>query len=207
MQPFLPPFTEEQEKECVKRCQNHDRKARGQLIEHNLRLVAHIVRKYSGTSVSTEDLMSIGTIGLCKAVDTYSLQKGNRLATYAARCIENEILMVLRQEHKYAREVSLFEPLGADKDGNEMMIVDILESEQPLAQDIAIKREQMERIPKVMAACLSEKEQQILSLRYGLWGKEPMTQRDVAGRFGISRSYVSRIEKKAIEKMRKKELW
>ena len=202
MQPFYKPLTVTLEQQYLRKCREGDRKARRILIEHNLRLVAHIVKKYSSSSVEQEDMMSVGMIGLCKAVDTYNMEKGNRLVTYASRCIENEILMLLRQERKRGRDTSLYEPLGKDKDGNEMSLIDILEDEQ---EEIPVQLERMElvkRLPLCMKEVLTVKEQQLITLRYGLNHREPKTQKEVGELFGISRSYVSRMEKKALYKLR-----
>ena len=202
LQPFLKPFDPTAEKECLAQYRNGNKQARKELIEHNLRLVAHIAKKYSASSVEQEDMMSAGMIGLCKAVDTFDYDKGNRLVTYASRCIENEILMLLRQERKRGRETSLYEPLGKDKDGNEMSLIDILEDNE---EDILVQLEQQEqvkRLPFCMEKVLTKKERQLLILRYGLLGGEPKTQKEVGELFGISRSYVSRMEKKALLKLR-----
>ena len=203
MQPFLKPLTPALEKEYFTKCQSGDRNARKALIEHNLRLVAHIAKKYKSFSLEQDDMMSAGMIGLCKAIDTYDSKKGSRFVTYASRCIENEILMLLRQERKRGREVSLYEPLGKDKDGNEMSFIYVLEWEK---EDILVQmeqKEQMNRLPVCMQETLTGKEQKLLILRYGLFGQESKTQKEVGEIFGISRSYVSRMEKKALCKLRK----
>ena len=202
MQPFYKPLTSTLEQQYLRKCREGDSEARKILIEHNLRLVAHIVKKYTSASLEQEDMMSVGMIGLCKAVDTYNMEKGNRLVTYASRCIENEILMLLRQERKRGRDTSLYEPLGKDKDGNEMSLIDILEDEQ---EEILVQLEQKEltnRLPLCMKEALTTKEQQLIILRYGLNQQEAKTQKEVGELFGISRSYVSRMEKKALRKLR-----
>lgn len=202
MQPFLIPLSPAAEKEYLENCRLGDRTARHALIEHNLRLVAHIVKKYGNSTMEQEDMMSAGIIGLCKAIDTYDCRKGKRLVTYASRCIENEILMLLRQERKTSRETSLFEPLGNDKDGNEMTLLDILETVNENVEEEICRNEQVAAIPAAMERVLTEKEKQLLVLRYGLQGQTPKTQKEVGEIFQISRSYVSRMEKKALAKLR-----
>ena len=202
MEPFLKPLSAKEEKSCLVAYQRGDTKARDILIERNLRLVAHVVKKYQGLPDDLDDLISIGTIGLIKAVMTYDPQKGNRLAAYAARCIDNELLMYLRSKKKTAREISLYEPIGIDKEGNEIHLLDIVESE---GEDIAEqynRKEDAKRLYLYLGSELKEQEKQVLLLRYGLGGKEEFTQKQVAAKLGISRSYVSRIEKNAIEKLR-----
>ncbi len=202
MEPFLKPLSAKEEKSCLDAYQRGDTKARDILIERNLRLVAHVVKKYQGLPDDLDDLISIGTIGLIKAVMTYDPQKGNRLAAYAARCIDNELLMYLRSKKKTAREISLYEPIGIDKEGNEIHLLDIVESE---GEDIAEqynRKEDAKRLYLYLDSELKEQEKQVLLLRYGLGGKEEFTQKQVAANLGISRSYVSRIEKNAIEKLR-----
>ena len=202
LEPFLKPLSAKEEKSCLDAYQRGDTKARDILIERNLRLVAHVVKKYQGLPDDLDDLISIGTIGLIKAVMTYDPQKGNRLAAYAARCIDNELLMYLRSKKKTAREISLYEPIGIDKEGNEIHLLDIVESE---GEDIAEqynRKEDAKRLYLYLGSELKEQEKQVLLLRYGLGGKEEFTQKQVAAKLGISRSYVSRIEKNAIEKLR-----
>ena len=202
MEPFLKPLSAQEEKSCLDAYQRGDTKARDILVERNLRLVAHVVKKYQGLPDDLDDLISIGTIGLIKAVMTYDPQKGNRLAAYAARCIDNELLMYLRSKKKTAREISLYEPIGIDKEGNEIHLLDIVESE---GEDIAEqynRKEDAKRLYLYLDSELKEQEKQVLLLRYGLGGKEEFTQKQVAANLGISRSYVSRIEKNAIEKLR-----
>ena len=178
--------------------------ARNLLVEHNLRLVAHIVKKYHNLEREKEDMISIGTIGLIKAINTYDINKGHRLVTYAARCIENELLMMLRQEKKTAKNISLYEPIGVDKEGNEIHLLDILGFEEAdLIQKID-QKETIQKIYKELGKMEMNKEKKTLIMRYGLYGREPMTQKEVAKELNISRSYVSRIEKRAIMLMKSK---
>lgn len=198
MEPFLKPLSAQEEKSCLDAYQRGDTKARDILVERNLRLVAHVVKKYQGLPDDLDDLISIGTIGLIKAVMTYDSKKGNRLAAYAARCIDNELLMYLRSKKKTAREISLYEPIGTDKEGNEIHLLDIVED---IAEQYN-RKEDAVRLYCYLDSELKEQEKQVLLLRYGLGGKAEYTQKQVAARLGISRSYVSRIEKNAIEKLR-----
>ena len=168
-----------------------------------MRLVAHIIKKYYGNSAEQDDLISIGTIGLIKAVSTFNYGKGTRFATYASRCIENEILMYFRNKKKYAQDVSFTEPIDCDKDGNTLSLIDIMADERSVAEDIEDKLRN-ERLYKVIDGALSEREKEIIYLRYGLDGRRSYTQREVAKHLGISRSYVSRIEKKALETLKEK---
>ena len=179
-----------------------NRQARDKLIEHNLRLVAHIVKKYSQPEKDNEDLLSIGTVGLIKAVDSYDEAKGIRLGTYAARCIENELLMYFRAGKKTAKEVYLYDPIGTDKEGNAINLLEIIEAEEEDYTDRYERREKLSVLPRLFAASLEEREQEIITLRYGLHGGKELTQREIADRLAISRSYVSRIEKKALRKLR-----
>ena len=255
MKTFLSPFTPEQENECLKKIKEGDLEAKKELILRNMRLVAHVAKKYQNSDEDMEDLISIGTIGLIKAVGSFDVNKGSRLATYAARCIDNELLMLLRSKKKtsreislyepigtiglikaistykenygnrlatYAarcidnellmhfrakkktsREVSLYEPIGTDKEGNQINLLDIVESDEPdIVEKIEIDRrtaQMLELVPKV----LEQREYYIIEKRYGLYGSKPMTQREIASALEISRSYVSRIEKRALEKLRK----
>ena len=176
--------------------------ARDKLIEHNLRLVAHIVKKYSQPEKDNEDLLSIGTVGLIKAVDSYDGAKGIRLGTYAARCIENELLMFFRAGKKTAKEVYLYDPIGTDKEGNAIHLLEIIVAEEEDYTDRYERRQKLSILPRLLAANLEEREQEIITLRYGLDGGKELTQREIADRLGISRSYVSRIEKKALRKLR-----
>ncbi len=175
--------------------------ARQMLIERNLRLVAHIVKKYQCREEDTEDYISIGCIGLIKAVNTFDEGKG-RLATYACRCIENELLMFFRGKKKFGREISLYEPIGQDKEGNEIHLVDVIPQEQPDIVDVMERNRQIACLMGLVDTVLTDREKEILTLRYGLGGSERLTQNEIAGQLGISRSYVSRIEKKALSKLR-----
>ena len=201
---FPKPLGSRQEQECLERLQQGDERAREMLIEHNLRLVAHIVRKYVNTAAGWEadDLISVGSIGLIKGIDTFDPEKNAKLSTYLARCVENEILMLLRADKKKQMEVSLQEPIGHDKEGNAILLDDVLEyDDEPVMEQVnlSISRQKLEReIERV----LTPREKEIICRRYGLGGRLPQTQRQVAGALGISRSYVSRIEKKALEKLK-----
>ncbi len=207
MKTFQKPLTSEEEAEYIRLLREgigeESRKAKEILIERNLRLVAHIAKKYQNVDEDMEDLISIGCIGLIKAVDTFDAGKG-RLATYACRCIDNELLMLLRGKKKISREVSLFEPIGQDKEGNEIHLVDVIEQQQP---DIVDRMETVNHIRmllKMIDECLTDREREILILRYGLGGMPEATQSEIGMKLGISRSYVSRIEKKALLKLREK---
>ena len=192
MKTFPQPLTAQEEKYYVELLEKGDRAARDILIERNLRLVAHLVKKYSQNEREAEDFISIGTVGLIKAVDTFRAGKGNRLSTYAAKCIENEILMTLRAERKYRREVSLFEPIGTDKEGNEIHLMDIMESENKDIVGELYQEGMLKRLRTSAPGTLTPRESKILRLRYGLDGEgTEMTQREVAAQMGISRSYVS----------------
>lgn len=184
------------------RARNGDVSARHSLIEHNLRLVAHIVKKYNTSERETDDLISIGTIGLIKAIDTFDNSKGIRLATYAAKCIENELLMMLRNEKKQSREIYLYEAIGSDKEGNEINLIDIIEA---TSDDITERLDFEDKIcllKNCIKEVLSEREQKIILLRYGILTGREVTQREIANYYNISRSYVSRLEKKALKKLR-----
>lgn len=202
MKTFPKPLTASEEREYLEYWKNGDQKARDVLIERNMRLVAHVVKKYQGTGYDTEDLLSVGTIGLIKAVNTFKMEKGSRLATYAAKCVENEILMLLRASRKFSREVSLFEPIGIDKDGEAVNLVDVIEAEGREVLETIILSQEIKELYQACRECLRDSEKQVITLRYGLFGKKEHTQREIAEILGISRSYVSRIEKKAIEKLR-----
>lgn len=202
MQSFPKPLTAKEEQECLKRYKAGDMEAKNCLIEKNLRLVAHIVKKYGNSGREQEELISVGIVGLVKAVNTFNVEKGHKLVTYAAKCIENEILMLLRSEKKQGREVSLYEPIGTDKEGNEINLLDIMESEET---DIIERMEfsgNVRKMYELIDKVLTPREKEIIALRYGLYRNKPVTQREIAKRFGISRSYVSRIEKKALEKLK-----
>ncbi len=167
-----------------------------------MRLVAHIVKKYQNADEDMEEMISIGTIGLIKAVLTFQPEKGSRLSTYAARCIDNELLMHLRNLRKVSREVSIYEPIGTDKEGNQINFMDIIESDEPDVVEIMDKNSKIRYLKKILPKILTEREQEIIVLRYGLMDDKPVTQKQIANRLGISRSYVSRIEKRALGKLR-----
>ena len=190
MKSFPKPLTPKEEKECLKRAEQGEQEAKYMLVEHNLRLVAHVVKKYQGCDYDMEDLLSVGAIGLIKAVNTFNADKGSRLATYAARCVENEILMLLRSSRKFSKEVSLFEPIGVDRDGETVSLVDILETENPETLDTMIFKQDVKEMYEAIEACLSDTEKKVLGLRYGLYRGKEHTQREIASVMGISRSYV-----------------
>ena len=200
---FPPPLPPEEEHECFLKAAEGDEDARQRLILHNLRLVSHIVRKYyaSAQNGDQEDLVSIGIIGLVKAVDSFNVRNGARFATYAARCIQNEILMHFRSRRKSQGEVSLNETIDVDRDGNPLTYADVISYEDNIAEEVE-RKIRLQKAMRYVGSVLDARERQIIRLRYGLGGKRAMTQRDVATRLGISRSYVSRIEKGAIEKLR-----
>lgn len=202
MKTFLSPLTPEQENDCLKKMKKGDLEAKNELTLRNMRLVAHVAKKYQNSEEDMEDLISIGTIGLIKAISTYKEDYGSRLATYAARCIDNELLMYFRAKKKVSREVSLYEPIGTDKEGNQINLLDVVESDEPDVVENMEKERQIEKIVKLVPQVLGERELYIIVNRYGLFGKKPMTQREIASTVGISRSYVSRIEKKALGKLR-----
>lgn len=200
---FPKPLTREEEQKYLKLCEQGNEEARNILIERNLRLVAHIVKKYSNTGKDADDLISIGTIGLIKAISTYDRKKGTRLATYAARCIDNEILMTIRSDKKVKSEVSLQEPIGIDKEGNEISLIDILGTDiDEVINEVDLKL-QINKLYSKINKVLKEREKTIIELRYGLIDGMCKTQREIASMLGISRSYVSRIEKRAIKKLNK----
>lgn len=202
MKTFLSPLTMEQESECLKKMKNGDLEARNELIERNMRLVAHVAKKYQNPEDEVEDLISIGIIGLIKAVETYKEDYGSRLATYAARCIDNELLMHFRAKKKTSKEVSLYEPIGTDKEGNQIQLLDVVVSEDEDVVELLEQDRKVRRLNEIIPQTLSGRELFIIINRYGLYGKKTMTQREIARKLGISRSYVSRIEKRAIEKLR-----
>lgn len=206
MKTFMQPLTPEDEARYVDRMRTGSveeaREARERLIEHNLRLVAHIVKKYQNVDEDLDDLLSIGSIGLIKAVNTFDAGKG-RFATYACRCIDNELLMMLRSRKKREREVSLYEPIGQDKEGNEIRLLDIMEHSQT---DVVERMELDNNVRNMLALLervLTKRERDIIIRRYGLYGEREMTQNEIGEYLGISRSYVSRIEKKALDKLKK----
>ncbi|MDD6071678.1 MAG: RNA polymerase sporulation sigma factor SigK [Clostridiales bacterium] len=203
MQTFKQPLTKERELYYLKRSKEGDLSARNLLVEYNLRLVAHIIKKYNNFDRDIDDLISIGTIGLIKAINTYDIEKGNRLVTYASRCIENELLMMLRQERKCSKEFSLYEPIGTDKEGNEINLLDIVEYEGKDIAEQVILEDNIKQLYESLEVLLDQRELEVLTLRYGLFNRSPYTQREVSNQLGISRSYVSRIEKKALAKLRR----
>lgn len=198
---FPKPLSKEKEQEYLTLSAAGDKGAKEILVKHNLRLVAHIAKKYSNYG-DNDELISIGSIGLIKAIESFKSDKGTSLATYASRCIENEILMTMRTTKKHRSNVSLNEPIGVDKDGNELVIMDMLESDQNVIEDVE-NSIMMEKLTQITKAALDEREYEIIKMRYGLENCAALTQREVAKTFDISRSYVSRIEKKAIEKIKK----
>ena len=201
---LLPPLSKEEELDLARRMNAGDMEARNKLIEHNLRLVVYVAKKYDGTTYgSIEDLISIGTIGLVKAIKTFKPDKNIKLATYASRCIENEILMYLRKTNKLKLEVSLDEPLNVDYDGNELLLSDIIGTDEDIISK-EIEENEQKRAMYLALKELSKREQEILILRYGLNGQDELTQKDVADLMGISQSYISRLEKKIIKKLRRK---
>ena len=200
-QNFPPPLPTKEERALFLKMKEGDMAARGKLIEHNLRLVAHIVRKYYTSYRSPDDLISIGSLGLIKAIDSFDADNGARFATYGAKCIQNEILMFFRSQKKLACEVSINDTIDVDRDGNPLTYIDIISSEDTIAEDLDTKLHS-EYAYRLIRDILNEREQHILVLRYGLTGKTPMAQREVAKLLGISRSYVSRIEKKALAKIK-----
>lgn len=197
---FPKPLSKEKEKEYLEKCALGDEEAKEILVKHNLRLVAHIAKKYSNYG-DNDELISIGSIGLIKAIESFNTQKGAALATYASRCIENEILMTMRTTKKHRSNVSLNEPIGVDKDGNELVIMDMLCDDHSVIEDVE-NNIMMEKLLRITRAALTDREFEIVRYRYGLGGYPALTQREVAKKFDISRSYVSRIEKKALEKIR-----
>lgn len=202
MQSFPQPLSAAQETVYLRQYQNGDMHARDILIERNLRLVAHIVKKYMNSGKETDEMISVGIVGLVKAVNTYNFEKGSRLATYAARCIDNELLMLMRGDRKLSREVSLYDPIGTDKEGNEITLLSILEQEDEDIIDQLDKKQSLRKLSKILFKVLTPREYFVVIRRYGLYGHHETTQRELAEQLNISRSYVSRIEKKALEKLR-----
>lgn len=197
---FLDPLSKEEEEELLNRLKNNDQDARNKLIEHNLRLVAHIVKKFDYKNVDQDDLISIGTIGLIKGIDTYKLNEGTKITTYCARCIENEILMYFRSNNKTNKNISINESIGYDKEGNEITILDVLKIP---SEDYVEKINEKENIKllKKYFNVLTDREKEIITKRYGLNNTDELTQKEIAKQYKISRSYVSRIEKRALMKM------
>ena len=202
MKTFLKPLTPEEERHYLQEYKQGSLEAKNILIERNLRLVAHIVKKYQGASEELDDLISIGTIGLIKAVQTFDSAKASKLSTYAARCIDNELLMMFRTRKKHSREVSLYEPIGTDKEGNEISLLDVMEGPAVDVVEEYSTRESIRHVLGSMKTVLTEKEYEVICCRFGLFGKREQTQREIARHLHISRSYVSRIEKNALQKLR-----
>ena len=197
-----PPLTPQEEQQALCGLAAGEGAARDALITHNLRLVVYIAKKFESSTAGVEDMISIGTIGLIKAVNTFKAEKGSRLATYAAKCVENEILMLFRAGKKRARDVSLYDSIGVDKDGETVSLMDVLEAEETQVLDTIIMEQDVRELYEAYAKCLKDMEKKVVCMRYGLFGTKEHTQREIAAVLGISRSYVSRIEKKAIEKLR-----
>ena len=203
MNTFLSPLSKEQEKICLDKLAQNDKEARDELILHNMRLVAHVTKKYAAGEEDTQELISIGTIGLIKAVSSFKPDYGNRFATFAIRCIENEIMMYFRNKRKSRGDVSIFEPIGTDKEGNQIHLVDVIENDQnDVLEDIS-RANELKKLKNGMKQMLSKREYYILVKRFGLDGNDELTQRQIAKELGISRSYVSRIEKAALKKLKK----
>lgn len=200
-QNFPPPLSAAEESEAFRKMKEGDMRARDKIIEHNLRLVSHIIKKYYTSYQNPEELLSVGSLGLIKAVDSFKAEHGTRFATYGARCVQNEILMYFRSTKKGAGEIYINDVIDIDKDGNPLTYLDIIGTDDDIADDIDIKVH-TERVLELVENVLDKREREIIVLRYGLCGFQPKTQREVAKHLGISRSYVSRIEKKALEKMR-----
>jgi RNA polymerase sporulation-specific sigma factor len=200
-QSFPPPLSAEEERSAFAAHRTGDADAREKLILHNLRLVSHIVKKYYSTAKNQEDLISIGSIGLIKAVDSYKPETGVKFATYAAKCIQNEILMFFRSQKKLSAEVSIHETIDMDRDGNPLTYMDVIASEENMVEETD-RRIKNAAVRRLVVTVLDEREREVIVLRYGLSGKDPLTQREVADLLGISRSYVSRIEKAALERLR-----
>jgi len=202
LQSFPKPLSSEEEAYYLSRYQDGDMDAKNILVEKNLRLVAHIVKKYASSGRDTDELIAIGIVGLVKAVNTFKADKGSRLGTYAARCIDNELLMMLRTERKLNREISLYEPIGTDKEGNEISFIDVVEDTSEDVVDSMMLSERIQKMYLAIDEVLTDREREIIYKRYGLRGYKEVTQREIGTMMGISRSYVSRIEKKALEKLR-----
>ena len=206
MQTFMQPLTKKEEEYYLKQLKEKDERTRNEakriLIERNLRLVAHIAKKYQNTEVDMEDLISIGTVGLIKAVMSFDKDKNSKLGTYSARCIENEILMYFRTRKKQSREVSIFEPIGTDREGNEINLLDVIEAEHVDSTEQMQMCQDIRDMYKYIDLMLNEREKEILTMRYGIRGQKELTQREIGEKLNISRSYISRIEKKALEKLK-----
>lgn len=200
---FPPALTAKEEKEMLQKYKSGDLQAKNILVEHNLRLVAHIIKKYYSTSAEQDDLISIGTIGLIKAVNTFDESKGIKLATYASKCIDNEVLMYFRSQKKSAQDISINEPIDSDSEGNPLTLMDIICAEDTIAENID-KKITVQKLYKFVEEIENEREKTIIIMRYGLYGTEPKTQRQIAQKLKISRSYVSRIEKKVLNDLKEK---
>lgn len=200
---FPKPLSAKLERQYLEEYHAGSQQARTILIEHNLRLVAHIIKKYYSKTNDQEDLISIGTIGLIKGIDTFNMEKGTRLATYAARCIENEILMHFRNQKKSAQDVYMSDPIDMDTEGNPLTLMDIISEDDSIADNLELKMKS-EKLHQFVRELTDDREKEIVFMRYGILGTKPLTQREVAEKLKISRSYVSRIEKKALEKLKKK---
>ncbi len=198
---FPPPLSAAEERELFEKMRGGDAEARGRLIEHNLRLVSHIIRKYYSSYGAQDELLSIGSLGLIKAVDSFKSEVGTRFATYGAKCVQNEILMYFRSRKKASHEVSMNETIDVDKDGNPLTYLDVMSVEDTMAEDIELEGH-IRRVRRLVEERLHGREREIIILRYGLMGYEPKTQREVAKHLNISRSYVSRIEKRALGLLR-----
>lgn len=200
---FPPALSPKEEERLIKLTENGNKTAKNELIEHNLRLVAHVIKKHYSTSEQQEDLISIGTIGLIKAIDSFKSDKGTRLATYAARCIENEILMYFRQQKKISQDISVNEPIDTDNEGNPLTLLDVIATEDTILDEIYLNNIS-KKMYKYIGEIKNERDKTILILRYGLNNKKPLTQREVAALLNISRSYVSRIEKRLLQQLKKR---
>ena len=203
MNSFPKPLSAKKERELLEKMSQGDRQARNTLIEHNLRLVSHIVKKYYSEYDEQEDLISLGTVGLIKGIDTFDIQKGARLVTYAARCVENEILMYFRAKKKDSNVVSVNEPIDCDSDGNPLTLFDVIYTEDTISDDIDLKNK-IRRLYELVDSMADEREKEIIVMRYGLYNTKAYTQREIAKKLNISRSYVSRIEKRVIEELKEK---
>jgi RNA polymerase sporulation-specific sigma factor len=199
---FEKPLTAAEEKECFEKYKNGDKDACDRIIWHNMRLVAHMAKRYANSGYEMDDLISTGTLGLIKAVRSFDTEKGSKFATYAAKCIDNEILMMLRSEKKRQREISIYEPIGTDKEGNEISLLEIMVSKNRDILQLVELNDDIKWLKKAFFSELNEREQQIVALRYGFTALGELTQREISEMLGISRSYVSRIEKKALEKLK-----
>lgn len=200
---FPPALPKAEEEKLLKLAENGDKLAKNKLVEHNLRLVAHVIKKYNSAATQQEDLISIGTIGLIKAIDSFKSDKGTRLATYAARCIENEILMHFRAQKKSAQDISVNEPIDIDSEGNPLTLIDIIATEDTILDDIYLSS-MSKKMYRFVSEIEDKREKEIIILRYGLNNQRPLTQREVAKKLNISRSYVSRIEKKVLTSLRER---